>query len=65
MPPLPAVSWEQIVDHIDHVVKLVGPTHVGLGSDFDGATMPRGDGGLHEAAEDHRGAAGEGLSEPT
>jgi membrane dipeptidase len=39
---LPHVSWERIVDHIDHVVKLVGPEHVGLGSDFDGATMPDG-----------------------
>jgi membrane dipeptidase len=39
---LPHVSWERIVDHIDHVVKLVGPDHVGLGSDFDGATMPDG-----------------------
>ena len=25
-----------IVDHIDHIVGLVGPDHVGLGSDFDG-----------------------------
>ena len=25
-----------VVDHIDHVVELVGPGHVGLGSDFDG-----------------------------
>jgi len=24
------------VDHIDHIVDLVGPDHVGLGSDFDG-----------------------------
>jgi membrane dipeptidase len=39
---LPHVSWERIIDHIDHVVKLVGPEHVGLGSDFDGATMPEG-----------------------
>src|SRR5438067_3336814 len=39
---LPHVSWERIIDHIDHVVKLVGPDHVGLGSDFDGATMPEG-----------------------
>jgi membrane dipeptidase len=35
-------SWEKIVEHIDHVVKLVGPDHVGLGSDFDGAVMPTG-----------------------
>ena len=40
--PAPEVRWEKIVDHIDHVVKLVGPDHVGLGSDFDGATMPVG-----------------------
>jgi membrane dipeptidase len=39
---LPHVSWERIVDHIDHFVKLVGPDHVGLGSDFDGADMPEG-----------------------
>jgi len=30
-PPLSVV-----IDHIDHVVRLVGPEHVGLGSDFDG-----------------------------
>jgi membrane dipeptidase len=39
---LPEVSWTRIVDHIDHAVKLVGPDHVGLGSDFDGAVMPQG-----------------------
>ena len=39
---LPHVSWERIVEHIDHVVKLVGADHVGLGSDFDGADMPEG-----------------------
>ena len=39
---LPHVSWELIVDHIDHFVKLVGADHVGLGSDFDGANMPEG-----------------------
>jgi membrane dipeptidase len=39
---LPRVSWEKIVDHIDHAVKLVGATHVGLGSDFDGTTVPDG-----------------------
>jgi membrane dipeptidase len=39
---LPHVSWERIVDHIDHAVKLVGADHVGLGSDFDGADMPDG-----------------------
>ncbi|HEY3380538.1 MAG TPA: dipeptidase [Vicinamibacterales bacterium] len=42
MGPAPKVSWERIVDHIDHAVKLAGSDHVGLGSDFDGATMPEG-----------------------
>lgn len=33
---LPAVYVSRIVDHIDHIVKLVGVDHVGIGSDFDG-----------------------------
>jgi membrane dipeptidase len=36
------VSWEKIIEHIDHAVKMAGVDHVGLGSDFDGATMPIG-----------------------
>jgi membrane dipeptidase len=39
---LPAVTWETIVEHIDHAVKIAGVDHVGLGSDFDGAVMPLG-----------------------
>ncbi len=38
----PKASWERIVEHIDHAVKLVGVDHVGLGSDFDGGSMPVG-----------------------
>jgi len=41
-PPLPVARWERIVDHIDHAVKIAGVEHVGLGSDFDGASMPDG-----------------------
>ncbi|SEU30240.1 dipeptidase [Stigmatella erecta] len=35
---------EDVADHIEHVVKLVGIEHVGLGSDFDGVgpTLPTG-----------------------
>jgi len=40
--PAPRASWERIIDHIDHAVKLVGVDHVGLGSDFDGGGMPAG-----------------------
>jgi len=39
---MPAVTWVEIVDHIEHVVKVAGIDHVGLGSDFDGAIMPLG-----------------------
>jgi len=39
---LPVVNWQRIVDHIDHAVQVAGVDHVGLGSDFDGAVMPRG-----------------------
>ncbi|HEY2093459.1 MAG TPA: dipeptidase [Thermoanaerobaculia bacterium] len=34
--PIATVSYTRIVDHIDHVVKVAGIDHVGLGSDFDG-----------------------------
>lgn len=33
---LPRASVARMVDHIDHIVKLVGVDHVGIGSDFDG-----------------------------
>jgi len=39
---LPKVGWDKIIEHIDHAVKVAGADHVGLGSDFDGATMPLG-----------------------
>jgi membrane dipeptidase len=39
---LPRVGWSKIIEHLDHALQLVGPEHVGLGSDFDGANMPFG-----------------------
>ncbi len=30
------INVSTVVDHIDYIVKLVGPDYVGLGSDFDG-----------------------------
>jgi membrane dipeptidase len=33
---LPGTSVSRLVDHIDHIVKLVGIDYVGVGSDFDG-----------------------------
>jgi membrane dipeptidase len=42
--PVPRASIERVADHIDHVRKLVGIRHIGLGSDFDGVgdTLPVG-----------------------
>lgn len=40
--PYPAGSVHTLVDHIDHIVKVAGIDHVGLGSDFDGiSTVPK------------------------
>ena len=33
---LPRVPLARLVDHIDHIARLVGTDHIGLGSDFDG-----------------------------
>lgn len=35
-PVYPAVNVADFVDHIDHVVELIGVEHVGISSDFDG-----------------------------
>ena len=34
--PDPAGTIHDVVDHIEHIVKVAGIDHVGLGSDFDG-----------------------------
>jgi membrane dipeptidase len=40
--PLPVVTVRTVVDHIDHIVKVAGIDHVGLGSDYDGIpAVPR------------------------
>ena len=41
--PLPPLPISKLIDHIDHIVKVAGIDHVGIGADFDGATdMPEG-----------------------
>jgi membrane dipeptidase len=38
-----AASLEDVVKHIDHVVKIAGIDHVGIGSDWDGiSSVPKG-----------------------
>lgn len=34
--PYPFATLAETVDHFDHVIKLVGVDHVGIGSDYDG-----------------------------
>ena len=41
--PAPAATLAQVADHIEHVAKVAGHDHVGIGSDFWGGTpMPDG-----------------------
>jgi membrane dipeptidase len=43
--PAPKATLAQVADHIDHVAKVAGHDHVGIGSDFYGAgagKMPQG-----------------------
>ncbi len=37
--PIPRGTVHTVVDHIDHIVKIAGIDHVGLGSDYDGVTQ--------------------------
>ncbi len=55
----PAVGWGSVLRHLDHLIGRLGEDRVGLGSDFDGATIPEGIGdaaglpNLLQAMRDH------------
>jgi len=38
----PAMGWEAVLRHLEHLIGRLGEDHVGFGSDFDGATVPEG-----------------------
>jgi membrane dipeptidase len=40
---IPPVYASRLVDHIDHIARLVGTDHVGVGSDFDGCNATPSD----------------------
>jgi membrane dipeptidase len=42
--PAPPVTLAQVADHIEHIAKVAGVDHVGIGSDFDGVgnDLPKG-----------------------
>ncbi|MGV8951307.1 MAG: dipeptidase [Cypionkella sp.] len=53
------MGWEDVLAHLDHLLGVLGEDHLGFGSDFDGATVPRGIGdvtglpALQQAMIDH------------
>lgn len=36
---VPRASFDALIDHFDHIAKVAGIDHVGIGSDFDGFSM--------------------------
>jgi len=36
--PTPAATINDVADHLDHIKKIAGAAHVGIGGDFDGIT---------------------------
>ena len=36
----PAAALDRVLDHIEHVARVAGVEHVGLGSDYDGSILP-------------------------
>jgi membrane dipeptidase len=41
--PEPVVTMREVADHIDHIAKVAGVDHVGLGGDYDGLpALPQG-----------------------
>lgn len=46
--PLPLASVSDMADHVDHVRKIAGIDHIGIGGDYDG--MPSGPVGMEDVA---------------
>lgn len=38
----PEMNWDAVLRHVDHLLAHLGEDHLGIGSDFDGATVPQG-----------------------
>jgi membrane dipeptidase len=47
--PVPPATLAQVADHIDHVRKVAGIDHIGIGSDFDG--IDKGPVGLEDVSK--------------
>lgn len=46
---LPPAPLSALIDHFDHMLRIAGPEHVGIGSDFDG--IPCAPAGMETAAD--------------
>lgn len=45
--PEPVTTIGQVADHVEHIARVAGVDHVGIGSDFDGVgALPQGLGGV-------------------
>jgi membrane dipeptidase len=64
--PYPFANLDTVLDHIDHVVKLVGIEYVGIGSDYDGVgdSLPEGLKDVSTFPNLIKGLLGRGYSEP-
>ena len=57
------MGWEDVLAHMDHLLEHLGEDHVGLGSDFDGATIPVGIGDVAGQQNLIEAMRGHGYSE--
>lgn len=60
----PDMGWEPIFRHLDHLIDKLGEDRVGFGSDFDGATLPKGIGDVTGLPALIEALAGHGYDEP-
>jgi len=63
---LPRPPFKDLIDHIDHIAKIAGVDHVGLGSDFDGVAgaMPQGMDSAADLPKITQALLDRGYSEP-
>ena len=57
------MGWEDVLAHLDHLLDQLGEDHVGLGSDYDGATIPVGIGDVAGQQNLIEAMRGHGYSE--
>jgi membrane dipeptidase len=46
---IPRAPFNSLIDHFDHIIKIAGIDHIGIGTDFDGIPVPPAD--INSAAD--------------